>query len=171
MAGKTKKGSQAAKDGPEGLWALESTGSDYAAAADYLSLSLAPASATSLADALLRAPLVTRRAADILRASGLDLLDRADASVARVLKAAKRGDRLAPVLLVRGDLRSGRALVVADGYARICAGFHTDEDAGIPCRIADLPTSPGAPAAKKAPAKKAPAAAAPAATAQAAADG
>ena len=27
-------------------------------------------------------------------------------------------------------------LTVADGYHRICASYHLDEDADIPCRIA-----------------------------------
>jgi len=29
-------------------------------------------------------------------------------------------------------------LIVADGYHRICASYHLDEDADIPCRITDL---------------------------------
>jgi hypothetical protein len=31
------------------------------------------------------------------------------------------------------------ALTIADGYHRICASYHLDEDADIPCRIADPP--------------------------------
>ena len=42
----------------------------------------------------------------------------------------KAGTKLSPVLLVRGD-----PLWVADGYNRICASYHLDEDAEIPCRI------------------------------------
>jgi hypothetical protein len=45
---------------------------------------------------------------------------------------------LSPVLLVRGTLRPEVPLIVADGYHRICASYHLDEDADIPCRIADL---------------------------------
>jgi hypothetical protein len=41
-------------------------------------------------------------------------------------------------LLCRGMLRPEVPLSVADGYHRICAGYHLDEDADIPCRIADL---------------------------------
>jgi hypothetical protein len=29
-------------------------------------------------------------------------------------------------------------LIVADGYHRICASYHLDENTDIPCRIADL---------------------------------
>jgi len=42
------------------------------------------------------------------------------------------------VLLVRGRLASSVPLTVADGYHRICASYHLDEDADIPCRVADL---------------------------------
>ena len=45
---------------------------------------------------------------------------------------------LSPVLLVRGQAAGGLALIVADGYHRISASYHLDEDADIPCRIADL---------------------------------
>jgi len=36
----------------------------------------------------------------------------------------------------------GVPLVVADGYHRICASHHLDENADIPCRMADLPVRP-----------------------------
>jgi hypothetical protein len=29
-------------------------------------------------------------------------------------------------------------MTTADGYHRICASYHLDEDADIPCRIVDL---------------------------------
>jgi hypothetical protein len=45
------------------------------------------------------------------------------------------------VLLVRGQLTSEVPLTIADGYHRICASYHLDEDADIPCRIADLTKS------------------------------
>jgi hypothetical protein len=46
---------------------------------------------------------------------------------------------LSPVLLVRGRLDAHVPLTVADGYHRICASYHLDEDADIPCRIVDWP--------------------------------
>jgi hypothetical protein len=58
--------------------------------------------------------------------------------VARDLKKVKVGKRLSPVLLVRGQLASEVPLTVADGYHRICASYHLDEDADIPCRMVDL---------------------------------
>jgi len=42
------------------------------------------------------------------------------------------------VLLVRGDLALGLALQIADGYHRVCASYHTDENTDIPCRIVGL---------------------------------
>ena len=32
------------------------------------------------------------------------------------------------------------ALTIADGYHRICASYHLDENEDIPCRMVDLPT-------------------------------
>ena len=42
------------------------------------------------------------------------------------------------MLLVRGNLDRAVPWTVADGYHRICAGYHLDEDADVPCRMADL---------------------------------
>ena len=49
----------------------------------------------------------------------------------------KTGERLSPVLLVRGDRGNRFPLVIADGYHRICASYHIDENVVISCRIAD----------------------------------
>ncbi len=118
-------------------WAADLAGSDYQAAATYLSLLLDPARVEKVARRLTATPLVTHRANDLLRASGLGLLPENDPEVAKDLKKIRKGQKLSPVLLVRGEL--GRTPVtVADGYHRICASYHVDEDAGIPCRIVDL---------------------------------
>jgi hypothetical protein len=42
------------------------------------------------------------------------------------------------VLLVRGRLQQDTPLTIADGYHRICASYHLDENADIPCRIVDI---------------------------------
>jgi hypothetical protein len=44
------------------------------------------------------------------------------------------------VLLVRGRGDKGTPLTVADGYHRICASHHIDEDADVPCRLVALPS-------------------------------
>jgi hypothetical protein len=56
--------------------------------------------------------------------------------VASDLKKIHAGKALSPILLVRGDLITGVALQVADGYHRVCASYHTDENTDIPCRVA-----------------------------------
>jgi hypothetical protein len=58
--------------------------------------------------------------------------------VAKDLERVRAGGRLSPVLLVRGDMGKGRPLVIADGYHRICASHHLDEDADIPCHLVDM---------------------------------
>jgi hypothetical protein len=45
------------------------------------------------------------------------------------------------VLLVRGDLALGQALQIADGYHRVCASYHIDENTDIPFRIVSLADS------------------------------
>jgi len=81
---------------------------------------------------------VHRKAKDLLRASGLPVLAADNFHVAKDLKKVAQGTLLSPVLLVRGVLRTDMPLIVADGYHRICASYHLDEDADIPRRIADL---------------------------------
>jgi hypothetical protein len=43
------------------------------------------------------------------------------------------GQSLSPLLLVRA--KSNQAVVIADGYHRMCAVYSFDEDALIPCKI------------------------------------
>jgi hypothetical protein len=109
---------------------------DYAAAADYLTLLLDPAAAQDIADRLARAEDASFKAKDIFRASRLPLLERKDSYVARDTKAIEDAKPLSPILLVR-PLTSAEPLVIADGYHRLCAVYHFDEDAEIPCRIVD----------------------------------
>jgi hypothetical protein len=73
-----------------------------------------------------------------LRAPRLPLLPSDESHVEDDLKRIQKGKALAPVMHVRGDIASGRPLIVADGYHRICAVCFFDESAPIPCRIADI---------------------------------
>jgi hypothetical protein len=120
-------------------WQEEPDEHDYPAASDFLSLLMTETEAAALTDALRKAPLSHRKAKDLLRASGLALLTKDNAHVAKDLEKVDDGDLLSPVLLVRGHHQSGRPLIVADGYHRICASYHLDENADIPCRIVDAP--------------------------------
>jgi hypothetical protein len=119
-------------------WREQPDQHDYPAAEDYLSLLTTPAEAKRLARRLRVAPVVHRKAKDLLRASGLPVLAPDNFHVAKDLKKVAQGTLLSPVLLVRGILRTDMPLIVADGYHRICASYHLDEDADIPCRLADL---------------------------------
>ena len=145
MAKKTG-GAKAAKP----HWKREPDDHDYPAALSYLGLLLPSARAAALVSALQSADLVHQKAKDILRASGLALLPVDNVHVAKDLARVRGGQKLSPVLLVRGSLVTGLAMTVADGYHRVCASYHLDEDADIPCRVADLVT--GAPRARRAPA-------------------
>jgi hypothetical protein len=111
---------------------------DYPAAEDYLSLLTTPAAAHKLAGRLQSAQLLHRKAKDLLRASALPVLDSANVHVAKDLAKVKKGTPLSPVLLVRGELATGVSLTIADGYHRICASHHLNEDEDIPCRLVDI---------------------------------
>jgi hypothetical protein len=112
-------------------WQNEPEAQDFPAAESYLSLLIGPVAAAKLAKALRKELVLQHFAAkDILRASGLPLLAADDSEVAADLSKVKRGEKLSPVLLAQGI-----PLWVADGYHRVCASYHLDEKALVPCRI------------------------------------
>lgn len=119
-------------------WKTEPDEHDYPAAADYLSLVAAQGDVARLVDRLRKAPVVRRKAKDLFRASRLPLLGPDNPHVAEDLEKVRRGQLLSPVLVVRGDLTKDMSLTVADGYHRICASYHLDENAEVPCRLVDL---------------------------------
>jgi hypothetical protein len=122
-------------------WADAPDEHDYPAAALYLSLVAIPGVANELSTLLADAPTVHQHAKDILRAARLPLLPADDPEVARDLKKVRKGTELSPILLVRGDFVTGRLLQIADGYHRVCASYHLNEDTDIPCRLVDLPAA------------------------------
>lgn len=119
------------------IWKDEPEEHDYPAAADYLSLIADPDQVATMVASLRAAPIVHHKAKDILRASGLPLLDRDNPHVDSDLDKVRKGKPLSPVLLVRGDIARGYPAQIADGYHRVCASYHVDENTDIPCRIAD----------------------------------
>jgi hypothetical protein len=116
-------------------WKDEPDDHDYPAAASYLALIADPPTVGLLVDALRSAPVERHKAKDILRASGLAHLPIDNVHVARDVDKVRSGRALSPVLLVRGDMARGLPLQIADGYHRVCASYHLDEDTDIPCRI------------------------------------
>ena len=117
------------------LWGTEPDEHDYPAAADYLALLAKPGQVNEIVAALKKAPIVYKKAKDLLRASRLALLPTDNPHVASDLAKIKKGKQLSPILVVRGDLTTDVALQIADGYHRVCASYHTDENTDIPVKI------------------------------------
>ncbi len=134
-----KKVSASKKGGRPEHWKDEPDEHDFPAATDYLTLVVSEQTAAVLVDGLKGVEKIDRKAKDLLRASRLTLLPRANPHVAADLRKVSGGERLSPVLLVRGQAEKGLPLLVADGYHRVCASYHLDEDADIPCRLVELP--------------------------------
>lgn len=124
------------------VWGNKPDAHDYPAAEDFLGLIFPPPQAKQIVEGLHSAPIVHRKAKDILRASGLGVLDDTNIHVRKDLEKVKAGEPLSPVLLVRGDAWRGRPLIIADGYHRVCASWRLNEDADIPCQIANAPKKP-----------------------------
>jgi hypothetical protein len=122
-------------------WLEEPEKKDYPAAAAYLALVANPDEVESIIQALNDAPVTHQKAKDILRASRLELLNEDNAHVQADLEKIRRGEKLSPILLVRGNLALGFPLQIADGYHRVCASYHTDENTDIPVKIAELPAA------------------------------
>jgi hypothetical protein len=131
-----KGGTEKVKAAPKEHWGHAPEEHDYPAAAAYLSLICNPVEVRRVVASLRAAPLTYGKAKDLLRASGLALLPPENAHVAADLAKVAKGVALSPVLLVRGDLSHGVALTIADGYHRVCASYHLDENADIPCHVA-----------------------------------
>lgn len=108
---------------------------DFPAAADYLALLADADTADELAQKLKGSAVTHNKAKDILRAAQLRLLPQDNPHVAADLSKIKKGQPLSPILLVRGDFRTGVPLQIADGYHRVCASYHTDENTDIPVVI------------------------------------
>ena len=124
---------------PKLVWAANPAEHDYPAAASCLRLVSGATQVEVLVALLSQASTVQQHAKDILRAARLPLLLADDPEVARDLKRVGKGVALSPILLVRGDLRTGVPLQIADGYHRVCASYHLDENVDVPCRIVELP--------------------------------
>jgi hypothetical protein len=120
-------------------WQSDPDEHDFPAAATYLSLICEPALAAKIVKLLKNASLSIYEAKDLLRASRLPLLEADNKHVAGDLAKVGSGQKLSPVLLVRGRFEKSRDLVIADGYHRICASYYIDENSQIPCRLVDLP--------------------------------
>jgi hypothetical protein len=114
-------------------WKNDVAEHDYAAASSYLSIRFGERRAGQVAAELRKLPVITRRANDILRATGRDALPLSDPGVLKDLKKVLGGEKLSPVLVAEGD--------IADGYHRVSLAYALDPYAAIPLKVGGV-TSP-----------------------------
>ena len=125
---------------PEEHWQTDPQEHDFPAAANYLSLLMPQLAATALVNTPRDRPNSSLPGEGPASSEPAPLLKKTNAHVAGDLVKIRSGERLSPVLLVRGNIRQDFALTIADGYHRVCASYWVDENADIPCRVVDLAT-------------------------------
>ena len=106
---------------------------DFDAAAEYLSMVADAETVRATVKALRHAEPLLRKAKDILRAAELTLLSADNPHVRSDLAKIAGSAKLSPILLVRGS--ASDRMQIADGYHRVCASYHPDENTPIPCRL------------------------------------
>jgi len=108
-------------------WKKDVDQHDYAAASSYLSIRFGEARAGEVVAELRTLPVITRRANDILRATGRDPLPLSDPGVLKDLKKVLAGEKLSPILVAEAD--------VADGYHRLSLAYALDPYAQVPLKV------------------------------------
>lgn len=103
---------------------------DFPAAFDCLSLVYGEEHAAVLVEKLRAGEITHRKAKDIVRMSHDAPLDVSNKHVKHNLDKIAAGKPLSPILLI-----SGKPLLVADGWHRVCAVHALNEDAEIPCKL------------------------------------
>jgi hypothetical protein len=106
---------------------------DYAAAHAYLSIKLPEAATDKVVARLRKAKLTTRRANDILRASGLTAAPLDDPGVVKDLIKVIEGKPLSPILVVGGSAGTD----IADGFHRVSLVYRIDPYGTVPLKLAD----------------------------------
>jgi hypothetical protein len=109
-------------------WKKDVANHDYAAASSYLSIRFGQDRAETIAVELRKLPVVTRRANDIMRATGRAALPLSDPGVLKDLKKVLSGQKLSPILVAEGD--------IADGYHRLSLAYALDPYADVPLKLA-----------------------------------
>jgi hypothetical protein len=104
---------------------------DYDAAYNYLSLKFDEKRASEIVDRMKKTKLTSRRANDILRATGLPALPLTDPGVQRDLLKLLTGEKLSPVLVC--DQKPGAD--IADGYHRVSLVYNIDPFMSVPLRL------------------------------------
>lgn len=111
-------------------WKKDVAEHDYAAASSYLSIRFGARRAEKVAEELRKLPVITRRANDILRATGRTPLPLSDPGVLKDLKKVLSGEELSPVLVAESD--------IADGYHRVSLAYALDPYAVIPLKLGQV---------------------------------
>jgi hypothetical protein len=119
-------------------WEEDVAGHDYAAAHAYLSLKLTAAATDKVVTRLRKTKLTTRRANDILRASGLTAAPLDDPGVVKDLIKVIEGKALSPILVVGG----ADGTDIADGFHRVSLVYRLDPYGEVPLRLADVRRPP-----------------------------
>jgi hypothetical protein len=112
-------------------WLKDVAEHDYDAAYNYLSLKFDNKRAGEIVDRMKKAKLTSRRANDILRATGLPALPLTDPGVQRDLLKLLSGQKLSPVLVF--DQEPGAD--IADGYHRVSLAYNIDPFMMVPLRL------------------------------------
>jgi hypothetical protein len=112
-------------------WEKDVAEHDYEAAYNYLTLKFDNKRAGQVVDRLKKTKLTSRRANDILRATGLVPLPLTDPGVRRDLIKLLSGEKLSPVLVF--DQEPGAD--IADGYHRVSLAYSIDPFMSVPLRM------------------------------------
>jgi len=115
-------------------WRKDVAEHDYAAASSYLSIRFGATKAELVAAELRKLPVITRRANDILRATGRDPLLLSDPGVLKDLQKVLAGEKLSPILVAEGD--------IADGYHRVSLAYALDPYADVPLKLGGVGLAP-----------------------------
>lgn len=113
-------------------WLDDVANHDYDAAAAYLSIKFGEDAVQKTVKKLKAAPLVHRRANDVLRAAGLQPAPLSDPGVHKDLVKVLTGNKLSPILVVTGTPHAD----IADGYHRASLVYQLDPYGAIPLKIA-----------------------------------
>ena len=112
-------------------WEPRPSAEDFTAAVNYLILQFRTPMARRLVSKARTLKPTEHIAKDVLRACRLPLLPTHEIHVAEDLKRIHKGKKLSPIIIVQGDLTKLRPFVIADGYHRLCAACHADEDSPV----------------------------------------
>jgi hypothetical protein len=108
-------------------WKKDVDAHDYAAASSYLSIRFGESRAEEVAAELRKLPVITRRANDILRATGRAPLPLSDPGVLKDLKKVLAGEKLSPILVAEAD--------IADGHHRLSLAYALSPYADVPLKL------------------------------------